>query len=504
MTRTAALLLALLLALPLRAADPEKEVEARLQKVIEDASPSVVAVVVAHAKYPARFEEKGTGKLGRYEAHPPPTGFRGAIQAPPVDPLDLRDPANAGDHTFGAGIVLNAAERRVLVPYHLIDGATKVFVRGAGGKGSYANIRAADARSDLAVLELIDPIPEMKPAKFADVRLVDAPGGAKANTKRGSSVVALGHPLAAGLGDGQPTGSKGILGNVGRRSAPAVGATTRDNPRDKPLHYYGSLLQTDARVALGASGSALLNLDGEVIGIVSSVAAVSGSDASGGYALPMDVNYRRIIAALEAGQEVEYGFLGVLPEAAVGNGVEVKEVTAGCPAAEADVRAGDVILSVDGNPLRTTDDLHLHVGAALAGSTVTLVLQRGPETIRVKVTLAKNHNPMPFVATLQPPGFAGLHVDYASIRYAQAANNNRRVAIFPVPGVAVRDLDTGSAAEKKFADAGDISRWLVTKVDGKPVSTPAAFQTATAGKASVTLTLADITAPNKSMTIVLP
>lgn len=502
MTRTA-LLAVVLAAAPLVAADPVAELEARLQKVIADASPSVVAVVVAHAKYPARFDEKGPGKLGQYEPNLPPSGFRQALTAVPVDPLDLSDPANAADHTFGAGIVLDARARLVLVPYHLVDGATKVFVRGSAGKGSYADIRAADARSDLAVLELIDPVPGLVSAKLGTVHLVDAPGGAKVNLKRGSFVVAVGHPLAAGLGDGSPSGSWGVLSNVRRRSAVAPGGS-RDDERRRPLHAYGNLLQTDARVALGASGSAVLNLDGEVIGLASAIAAVSGSEANGGYALPMDVNYRRIIATLAAGKEVEYGFLGVLPGSATASGVGVTTVTNGCPAAEAGVRSGDFIRSVDGHPLTTIDDLHLYVGAALAGSKATLVLQRGREMVTVTVTLAKNHNTMPFVASVRPPSVAGLQVDYASVRYAQAANRGNGAAVYAVPGVAVRELDAGSAAEKKFADAGDISRWLITRVDGRAVSTPAEFHTAAAGKARVKLTLSDITTANHTMTIELP
>lgn len=503
MTRTAATLAVFLAASPLFAADPAAELEARIQKVIADASPSVVAVVVAHAKYPARFDEKGPGKLGQYEPNLPPSGFRPALTAPPVDPLDLSDPANAADHTFGAGLVLDAKAGLVLVPYHLVDGATKVFVRGPAGRGSYADIRAADARSDLAVLELIDPVPGLRSAKLGTVHLVDGPGGAKVNLRKGAFVVAVGHPLAAGLGDGSPSGSFGVLSNIRRRSAVAPGGS-RDEERLRPLHAYGSLLQTDARVALGASGSAVLNLDGEVIGLASAVAAVSGSEVNGGYALPMDVNYRRIIATLAAGKEVEYGFLGVLPGSATAAGVGVSAVTGGCPAADAGVRPGDVIRSVDGNPLTNIDDLHLYVGAALAGSQVTLSVQRGRETRSVPVTLAKNHNTLPFIASVRPPSVAGLRVDYASVRYAQAAWRGNGAALYPVAGVAVRDLDAGSAAEKKFADAGDISRWLVTRVNGKAVATPAEFYAAAAGKASVTLTLSDITAANHTMTVELP
>ena len=85
-----------------------------------------------------------------------------------------------------------------------------------------------------------------------------------------------------------------------------------------------------------------------------------------------------------------------------------------------------------------------------------------------------------------------------------AAVHGRAVPLFPVPGVAVREVDSGSPAEKKLADAGDISRWVVSHVDGKAVTDPAAFRAATAGKASVKLTLTDITTANKSMAVVLP
>ena len=71
------------------------------------------------------------------------------------------------------------------------------------------------------------------------------------------------------------------------------------------------LLQTDARLQLGASGGALVDLDGKLVGLTTAQAALTGVDSPGGFAIPIDANYRRIIEVLSRGEEVDYGFLGV-------------------------------------------------------------------------------------------------------------------------------------------------------------------------------------------------
>jgi serine protease Do len=490
------------------AADPPvkasvRALEDHMQKVIDEASPSIVAIAVSQAKYPPlpAAERKQPGRLGRYTPQIPDRFFPGGPRVAQIDRLDLSDPANIGDHTFGSGIVLDARAGFILTSYHLIDGATKVFVRSSSGKGSYADIHAADARSDLAVLQLIDRVDGLKTAMLGTARLVEAPDGTKPNLKRGSFVIALGHPLAAGFVDGQPSASWGILSNIRRRSAPQP---LREELRPKPLHQYGSLLQTDARVTLGSSGSALLNMDGDVIGIASSVAAVNGSEASGGFAMPLDANTRRIIATLLKGQEVEYGFLGVSPGGERGS-VIISSVTPGCPAALAGLRGGEVLESVDGNPLIEQDDLLLYVGGALAGTQVTLTVRRGEQRIPVVLTLAKIANPLPFIASQAPPSLAGLKIDYASVRLLQLFNARDPLRVAPPQGVSVRELEPGSVAEARFKEAGEtVSSWIITQVDGKAVAQPADFYRAVERKASVKLTLVDPTAPTRTATMTLP
>ena len=491
----------------LRAAEPSrgsaKALEEQMQKVIDDGSPAVVAIVISHQKYPGgRPDPKAPGKLGGYVSNELPRQPFGPFLPPPVNKYDLSKPENVADNTFGSGFIVDATQGLVLTTHHLIDGATKIYVRLSNGEGGYADIHAADARSDFAVLKLLKAPTGLTEAKIAAVQLVDSPEGKKANLKRGSWVIALGHPLAAGFADGQPSASWGILSNVRRRSG--VAPQREELRSNKPLHTYGSLLQTDARLTLGSSGSALLNLDGEVVGLGSTVAALQGSEASGGYAIPFDANYRRILNVLKDGQEVDYGFLGVAPVTAPGGGVEVSGITPGCPAAEADLRNGDILKKIDGHILKDTDDLLLYVGAALAGTDVTVEFQRRGAPMKATVTLAKMANPLPTIASNPGPNFHGLRADYASVRLIGLIGRNAPVVI-PPAGVSVKDLEVGSVAEKRFKEAGEATAgWIITHVNGAPVRSPGEFNRTTGGKAAVKLTLADPADPDKTVTINLP
>ena len=504
----------LLAALPCSAfaappASPAKALEEQLQKVIDDATPSVVAVVVSHRKYPASrpTDAKTPGTLGEYGSAP---RFDPALLQPGVaiatDRLDLTQVENVADNQFGSGLVLDADRGLILTPYHLIEGATKIYVRTGAGKGSYADIHAADARSDLAVLRLIHPTKGIASAKLGTVQFLTAPDGTKPNLKRGSMLAAVGHPLASGFADGVPSGSWGILSNIRRRTATAP--PREDLRSNKPLHQFGSLIQTDARIALGSSGAALFNLDGEAIGLSSAIAAVQGSEASGGYAIPFDTNYRRIISVLFAGHEVDYGFLGVFPTtyAGPGGGAQINTVTPGCPAAFAGLQNEDIIREVDGHAIKDSDDLLLFVGAALAGSEVTLTVQRNGKTLQKKAVLAKIANSLPSIASVAPPNVRGLRVDYSSVELVKRFNTNTGLRFDDPPvGVSVRDVEAGSAAEKKLRDAGEgVISWIITHADDKAVANPAEFAKATAGKASVKLKLADPENATRTVTVTLP
>lgn len=515
MTRTIAIAAALLAPLVTLAADPNlKAVEEQMQKVAAAAAPSVVSVVVSHSKEYKPLRNPKPGQLGAVTADDlplrEPLAPRFPRWQPQVNvphPLDLSAPENVADHLFGSGVVLDTRDGLVLVPYHLIDGARKVFVRGATGQGSYADIHAADAKSDLAVLKLLNPIPDLTAVKVAELRLTPGGNDEKPTIKKGAMLLALGHPTAAAAGDGSASISWGTLSNIRMKSGqPAPAQSGPPDPlKQRPLHQQGGLIQVDARAAFGSTGAAVFNTDGELVGLGSSVAAVYGSAASGGYAIPMDTNYRRVVATLKEGKEVEYGFLGVSPEENLGGGVRVRMVSPGCPAALGGVQVEDVIVAIDGNPLAGSDDLLIYAGGALAGNPVTLDIDRGGRRQKVKLTLAKNVNQLPFIATVSPPTPFGIKIDYFSMRAAGGGPPDRS-PVTPPQGVLIRDVEASSPGERALKDIGQAVKgsWVITHVDGKAVTNPKEYYAETAGKKSVTLKLADPDQSSKTAEIRLP
>ena len=204
------------------AAGPPPEAVAlqnHLRQVIKTAKPSVACVLVSRSNQYAEFRQGPSaadqGKLGEF--HPPPTSrFADARQRELVRRLDLAHPDTVPE-SYGSGVVIDD-RGLVLTTYHVIAGATKVFVRLPGaGRASYADILAADPRADLAVLKMIHAPADLKAIPMGDGGKVD----------QGDWVVALSNPFAAGFKDGNPSASWGIIANTpaallrGRRRDPA-------------------------------------------------------------------------------------------------------------------------------------------------------------------------------------------------------------------------------------------------------------------------------------------
>jgi S1-C subfamily serine protease len=327
----------------------------------------------------------------------------------------------------------------------------------------------------------------------------------KATVFRGQWVVALAHPLAGGFADGPASASWGIVGNVRRR----LPANLPEEQRTGLLTQYGSLIQTDARLALGSSGGALFNLDGELIGLTAATAAVTGSEAAGGFAVPMDPIYRGIVGVLREGREVEYGFLGVSPGDFVPDGdrggLVIARVTDRSPADRAGLQSRDVIRAIDGRPIRDADDLFLLVGGSLAGREVSITYTRGtgrvPQT--ATATLAKFVHPHPWIASVRPPAVYGLRVEWSSVLAQQNGPGLRNPSV--PDGVVVRELDPKGAAAAAFQAAGlAAGKVLITRVNGTPVQTPADFYRA-AGRGPVRLGVTDLARPDaEPRTITVP
>jgi serine protease Do len=442
-----------------------------IQKTIEQAEPSVACILVSRSDEYKRFNaappDEESGKLGRFDGSPY-TRLYGPHNADKEaearrllvkTTLDLSDP-DVIPESFGSGVVIDAESGLVLTMAHVIHDATKIYVRLPGGRGSWADVHAADPRSDLAVLRLLDPPPDLKAIKRGD----------GSHLRKGQFVLCLANPFAAGFRDGSPSASWGIISNLQRRVS---GVTSEmERPGVKPtLHHYGTMIQTDVRIALGCSGGALLNLDGELIGLTTAQAALTGSESPGGYAVPLDAPMTRIIEVLSRGEEVEYGFLGVGFDNMEGRkeqdaGVLLMRVEEGSPAERAGLTAGERITAINGNPIRDNDDLYLQIGLCLAGGTARVeATSREGRSRTVLVKMAKSYTPGKAIASHRPAPRGGMRVDYPSIL-------GQRLGLQRIPsGVAIREIVPGGAADKARLKVDNV----VTQVGGRPVKTPAEF-----------------------------
>jgi serine protease Do len=297
----------------------------------------------------------------------------------------------------------------------------------------------------------------------------------------------MANPYVSNAAIDKPTAALGSLTRV-RFQGPRP---LRGIPRSDSYYKFGTLLEHDAKLNAGVTGAALLNLDGEMIGLSTTTAAIGAGDSSAGYAIPMDVHVRRIIDVLRRGEEVEYGFLGVIMDDGRA-GIGIDRVTPLGPAARAGIDGGDVVTHINGTRVNTYEDLLVHIGSALAGSKIKLTVSRFGRTRDVEVTLAKFKHEQPFIASVRPEPVFGLRVDYSSI-LAQQQNTDPRAGLRGVPaGVSVREVLPNSPAAAAFKKLGDSpTRWLITHVNGDEVTTPAEFYKAAKGQKSLKLTVID-------------
>ncbi|WP_439624609.1 S1C family serine protease [Gemmata sp.] len=459
-------------------------VQKKLRDAVARAGPSVATVVVSRSEhYPRPEKADAPGRLGGFDlkefvrANPTTERTRLGLS------LDLSDARGVAEHGCAGGVVIDP-EGYVLTPYHVIDGATKVYVFLPGGTGSYADVHAADARADLAVLKLLAPPPKLQAVTFADVR-VGRQGDKAATVYPGKLCVLLTNPYSSTFGLQQATAGFGSVTN------------TRYKPREfdtggvaRRATEYTSLLEYDIRPNAGLTGGVLLNLDGEMIGLTNAAAVAWGNEIGPGYAVPATASFRRIVDVLRRGEEVEYGFLGVTLNDGARPRVVVGALSPGGPAERAGLALGDHITHVNGSPVDDFHDLLTHVGAAFAGTKVRVTLSRFGRVRDADVTLSKFRHDMPSVASVRPEPVFGLRVDFEDLQ--------TRAAPAGVDAwVTVREVVPNTPAAAKFKALGDNpTRWMVTHIDGKPATTPAAFYAAAKGRAAVKLTLLDSTEPN--------
>jgi putative serine protease PepD len=284
----------------------------------------------------------------------------------------------------GSGIVYDG-KGHVLTNHHVIAAAAgggQVQVVLSDGRAYTATIVGSDPSTDLAMLQVKNAPSELKPASFADSGAV----------KVGDQVMAVGNPL--GLSDTVTTGIVSALDRPVRtqQEAPTLGGQTAADA------VVTNAIQTDAAINPGNSGGALVDANGRVIGVTSSIASLgSAGGQSGniglGFAIPSN-EARDVADQLLKSGTVQHAFLGVtLRDGSVEvNGAQrqaavIEDVTSGSAAAKGGLRGGDPVIAVDGAPLEGADSLIARIRALRPGSTVTLTVVRGGSTTDLKITL---------------------------------------------------------------------------------------------------------------------
>ncbi|MCA1841162.1 MAG: S1C family serine protease [Actinomycetota bacterium] len=266
----------------------------------------------------------------------------------------------------GTGIILDT-NGHILTNNHVVEGASKIEVLLSDGKKVSAKIIGTDPTTDVAVISV--DVKDLKPAPLGDSGALHV----------GDEVIAIGHALAL---PGGPTVTLGIVSALDRSIREPNGALIEN------------LLQTDAAINPGNSGGALLNSNGEVIGMNT---AIAGEAQNIGFAIAI-TPAKAIVDQLINSGKITRPFLGVsmvdvTPEVAAQQNLTVKEgalvaqVVVDSPAGDAGMQAGDVIIEIDGKKITDADGAMSAIANFKVGDKVDILIVRGKDQIRLKPTL---------------------------------------------------------------------------------------------------------------------
>lgn len=337
--------------------------------------------------------------------------------------------------SLGSGVLVDPSGI-VVTNYHVIKDADQVKVALSDGREFESKVLLKEETVDLAILKIESP------EAFPVVAIGDSDA-----LEVGDLVLAIGNPFGVGQ-----TTTSGIVSALARTH---IGVTD-----------FGFFIQTDAAINPGNSGGALINMQGQVIGINTAIFSRSGGSIGIGFAIPSNM-VRAVVAAAKSGSDhFERPYIGATFEAvtpqiaeALGmpkpSGALVADVEEGGPAAKAGIKPGDVILALNNAPIEHMDALGYRLATQTIGESVKLGLLRGGEREDLDVTLTKTPD-TPTSAALSIKGnspFAGAKVAPLSPGMA------RRLGVDEGErGVAVTDIAPGSPAEGLGLRRGDVVR----------------------------------------------
>ena len=415
-----------------------------VEAVAARVTPAVVNVAVT-SRAKAQPEE-----LGIPEGSLPP-GFRQFFFGPGGRAQGGKMPEQV-EHGVGSGVIVSP-EGYIVTNAHVVDGASEIRVTLNDRRVFPAKLVGVDKLNDLAVIRI-------------DAKgLTAVAWGDSTKLHPGQTVLAFGSPF----GYFQFSVTRGI-----------VSALNRPNPYSDDARKPGAYIQTDAAINPGNSGGPLVNAHGELIGINTFIISGSGSFAGAGFAIPAQI-VRSTAEALIKDGAVHHGYLGItmndvtpenaeffqLPDA---TGAVVSQVTAGSPAAEAGLKAGDVLREIDGAKIANGSALQVVVSQTAPGTLIRLgILREGkPETLKVKV--GEYH-----AKAEQAENEADGTKEHGRMGVTIAPLDDEDRAQLKLPagskGVAVESVRAGSPAEEAGLAQGDV----ILEINRHAVGSPEEF-----------------------------
>jgi serine protease Do len=354
----------------------------------------------------------------------------------------------------GSGVIVSK-DGYILTNSHVVKDADEIDVTLADKRTFKAKVKGADPESDIAVIKI--DAKDLPVAKIGD----------SSKLRVGEIVVAVGNPF--GLSQ---TVTSGIISAQGRTNMGILD--------------YEDFIQTDAAINPGNSGGPLVNISGEVIGINTAIASKSGGYQGIGFAIPSN-SAKLIMDDLITDGKVHRGLLGVNIQAVdeslaksfgrtSTDGALVSQVISGSPAEKAGVKAGDIIIQFNDQPIKDHSHLKNLVGREKPGTSTKLTVFRDKKTIDLNVKIAERTEKA--IASAAPKQTSAaetsseLGIDIESVPSGAAES----LGLKEGEGVRIKDMNSDGTGARMGLRSGDV----ILEVDGKTIADVSAFNAAVA------------------------
>ena len=433
------------------------ELSTTFTQIAKQLEPSVVNISTEYKPKPV---QRPAPNRRQQQVQPPDEGDQGDNGGVPDffyrffgNPFGDNQASQRPSYALGSGVVVDKAGY-ILTNNHVVDKADRIQVKFANDPVQYeGKVVGTDPQTDLAVIR-VEGKKDMTPAKIGNSDAVQV----------GDWAVAIGSPFGF-----QATVTTGI-----------ISAKERDIPGDTTQFQH--FLQTDAAINPGNSGGPLLNIRGEVIGINTAIASRSGGYQGIGFALPINTAVQVYNDIIKTGK-VTRGSIGIrftagdtdqgrslLKSYGVPEGAFIQEVRPGGPADKAGIKAEDVIVAINGKPVRTSGDLVDTVTSTPVGNSLDVTVVRDGKRQNFKVVVGDLSQIFPDEfgnGTKEEPGKS----QGASVRFGMTIQNltaaqRQNMGIKQSGGVQISSIEPDSFADDIMLQPNDV----ILSINRQPVN----------------------------------